>query len=250
MFTYNQSDISSLAQYNGTYLVMPCNTVYHFTLTPEDGLYLPSIITITKVGQELIEGADYTYNFSTGYVEIDDSVINYPLVLDANAPQEIPPTEVNNLPTIEADDKVLAVDAPLNPLEDVIAYDTEDGTLIEQIIVTNNTADKSQPGKYEVTYQVTDVKGAFTAKTKMDSDTTTIEKDRTDTKKYDVKTNKQKNMVMRIIILAAVITIVFLVLERRNQNNKIARTITCTSFVYISRCFDFKRKLEYSRRAE
>lgn len=84
----------------------------------------------------------------------------------------------------------------------------------------------------------------------MDSDTTTIEKDRTDTKKYDVKTNKQKNMVMRIIILAAVITTVFLVLERRNQNNKIARTITRTSFVYISRCFDFKRKLEYSRRAE
>ncbi len=250
MFTYNQSDISSLAQYNGTYLVMPCNTVYHFTLTPEDGLYLPSIITITKVGQELIEGTDYTYNSSTGYVEIDDSVINYPLVLDANAPQEIPPTEVNNLPTIEADDKVLAVVAPLNPLEDVIAYDTEDGTLIEQIIVTNNTADKSQPGKYEVTYQVTDVKGAFTAKTKIDSDTTTIEKDRTDTKKYDVKTNKQKNMVMRIIILAAVITTVFLVLERRNQNNKIARTITCTSFDYISRCFDFKRKLEYSRRAE
>lgn len=250
MFTYNQSDISSLSQYNGTYLVMPCNTVYHFTLTPEDGLYLPSIITITKVGQELIEGTDYIYNFSTGYVEIDDSVINYPLVLDANAPQEIFPTEVNNLPTIEADDKVLAVDAPLNPLEDVIAYDTEDGTLIEQIIVTNNTADKSQSGKYEVTYQVTDVKGAFTAKTKKDSDTTTIEKDRTDTKKYDVKTNKQKNMVMRIIILAAVITIVFLVLERRNQNNKIARTITCTSFVYISRCFDFKRKLEYSRRAE
>lgn len=250
MFTYNQSDISSLAQYNGTYLVMPCNTVYHFTLTPEDGLYLPSIITITKVGQELIEGTDYTYNFSTGYVEIDDSVINYPLVLDANAPQEIPPTEVNDLPTIEADDKVLAVDAPLNPLEDVIAYDTEDGILIEQIIVTNNTADKGQPGKYEVTYQVMDVKGAFTAKTKMDSDTTTIEKDRTDTKKYDVKTNKQKNMAMRIIILAAVITTVFLVLERRNQNNKIARTITCTSFVYISRCFDFKRKLEYSRRAE
>lgn len=177
-------------------------------------------------------------------------MINYPLVLDANAPQEIPPTEVNNLPTIEADDKVLAVDAPLNPLEDVIAYDTEDGTLIEQIIVTNNTADKSQPGKYEVTYQVTDVKGAFTAKTKKDSDTTMIEKDRTDTKKYDVKTNKQKNMVMWIIILAAVITTVFLVLERRNQNNKIARTITCTSFVYISRCFDFKRKLEYSRRAE
>ena len=115
-------------------------------------------------------------------------MINYSLVLDANAPQEIPPTEVNNLPTIEADDKVLAVDAPLNPLEDVIAYDTEDGTLIEQIIVTNNTADKSQLGKYEVTYQV------------MDSDTRTIEKDRTDTKKYDVKTNKQKNMVMRIII--------------------------------------------------
>ena len=54
----------------------------------------------------------------------------------------------------------------------------------------------------------------------------------------------------KIIILAAVITTVFLVLERRNQNNKIARTITCTSFVYISRCFDFKRKLEYSRRAE
>lgn len=177
-------------------------------------------------------------------------MINYPLVLDANAPQEIPPTEVNDLPTIEADDKVLAVDAPSNPLEDVIAYDTEDGTLIEQIIVTNNTADKSQPGKYEVTYQVTDVKGAFTAKTKMDSGTTTIEKDRIDTKKYDVKTNKQKNMVMWIIILAAVITTVFLVLERRNQNNKIARTITCTSFVYISRCFDFKRKLEYSRRAE
>ena len=122
----------------------------------------------------------------------------------------MPPTEVNNLPTIEADDKVLAVDAPSNPLEDVIAYDTEDGTLIEQIIVTNNTADKSQPGKYEVTYQVTDVKGAFTAKTKMDSDTTTIEKDRTDTKKYDVKTNKQKNMVMRIIILAAVVLIIYI----------------------------------------
>ncbi len=68
------------------------------------------------------------------------------------------------------------------------------------LLLINNTADKSQHGKYEVTYQVTDVKGAFTAKTKMDSDTTTIEKDRTDTKKYDVKTNKQKNMVMRNII--------------------------------------------------
>ena len=47
-------------------------------------------------------------------------MINYSLVLDANAPQEIPPTEVNNLPTIEADDKVLAVDAPLNRIGQIL----------------------------------------------------------------------------------------------------------------------------------
>lgn len=68
-----------------SYLVMPVNTAYSFTLSPGSGYYLPDTITITKNNVALTAGTDYTYDSSTGEVRINAGQINYPMVLTASA---------------------------------------------------------------------------------------------------------------------------------------------------------------------
>ncbi|QOS69922.1 DUF5011 domain-containing protein [Eggerthella guodeyinii] len=77
-----------------------------------------------------------------------------------------PKTEdLNHIPTIAASDKVLTVGDTFNPLEGVSATDEEDGDLTDKVEVLSNTVDTSKPGVYEVTYKVTDSKGASSTKT-------------------------------------------------------------------------------------
>ena len=74
--------------------------------------------------------------------------------------------ELNNVPIINATDKVLTVGENFNPLEGVTAYDKEDGEItIRDENIIKNTVDMSRAGTYEVVYKVTDKMGASITKT-------------------------------------------------------------------------------------
>lgn len=72
---------------------------------------------------------------------------------------------LNAAPIIEAEDKTLTVGDAFDPMADVTATDAEDGNLTDKIKILNNEVDTTKPGKYEVTYKVTDNKGASYTKT-------------------------------------------------------------------------------------
>ena len=72
---------------------------------------------------------------------------------------------LNAIPTIEAEDKTLTVGDTFDERADVTAADAEDGNLTDKIEVLKNEVDTTKPGKYEVTYKVTDSKGASRTKT-------------------------------------------------------------------------------------
>ena len=72
---------------------------------------------------------------------------------------------LNAAPIIEAEDKTLTVGDAFDPMADVTATDAEDGNLTDKIEILNNEVDTTKPGKYEVTYKVTDRKGATSRKT-------------------------------------------------------------------------------------
>ena len=72
---------------------------------------------------------------------------------------------LNEAPTIDVTDKEITVGDKFDPKEGVTAKDTEDGDLTDKIEILKNTVDPSKPGVYEVTYKVTDSKGASCTKT-------------------------------------------------------------------------------------
>lgn len=72
---------------------------------------------------------------------------------------------INAAPVIKATDKTLTVGDAFDPKADVTATDEEDGDLTDKIEILKNTVDPSKPGVYEVTYKVTDSKGASCTKT-------------------------------------------------------------------------------------
>lgn len=67
---------------------------------------------------------------------------------------------LNAAPIINAEDKTLTVGDEFDPMADVTATDAEDGNLTDKIEILKNDVDTTKPGKYEVTYKVTDSKGA------------------------------------------------------------------------------------------
>ena len=72
---------------------------------------------------------------------------------------------LNEVPTIKAEDKTITVGDTFDAKKDVTAKDTEDGNLTDKIEVVKNDVDTTKPGTYEVTYKVTDSKGASKKKT-------------------------------------------------------------------------------------
>ncbi|MCI3002848.1 immunoglobulin-like domain-containing protein, partial [[Clostridium] innocuum] len=73
--------------------------------------------------------------------------------------------KLNEVPTIQAEDKTLTVGDTFDPKKDVTATDKEDGDLTAKIEIAKNTVDMTKAGTYEVTYKVTDSEGASTTKT-------------------------------------------------------------------------------------
>lgn len=72
---------------------------------------------------------------------------------------------LNEAPTIDVTDKEITVGDKFDPKDGVSAKDKEDGNLTDKIEILKNTVDPSKPGVYEVTYKVTDSKGASCTKT-------------------------------------------------------------------------------------
>lgn len=74
--------------------------------------------------------------------------------------------ELNQVPTIHAEDKVLTVGDAFDSLEGVTAFDEEDGDIaLTQENIIANDVDMNHAGTYQVAYQVTDRKGASGIKT-------------------------------------------------------------------------------------
>lgn len=71
---------------------------------------------------------------------------------------------LNAAPIIKAEDKTLTVGDAFDPMADVTATDAEDGNLTDKIEIKKNDVDTTKPGKNEVTYKVTDSKGASCTK--------------------------------------------------------------------------------------
>ena len=124
---------------------------------------------------------------------------------------------LNEAPTIDVTDKEITVGDKFDPKDGVTAKDTEDGDLTDKIEILKNTVDPSKPGVYEVTYKVTDSKGASCTKTikvtvkekapapSKDNDKTTV-----------VKTGDSTN-VGAVIALLAVSGIALLALLKRKK---------------------------------
>lgn len=79
--------------------------------------------------------------------------------------------ELNQIPTIEAEDKTLTVGDSLEVMRDVTATDAEDGDVTGNIQILENKVPMDESGKttqagtYTITYLVTDSKGASSTKT-------------------------------------------------------------------------------------
>lgn len=69
---------------------------------------------------------------------------------------------INDAPVLHVMDRELSVGDTFNPLENVSAYDTEDGDLSSHIEVTENNVNSEVPGTYSVTYKVADSYGKVT----------------------------------------------------------------------------------------
>ena len=68
----------------------------------------------------------------------------------------------NNNPTISASNKEIVEGDTFNALDNVTAYDPEDGDITNKIKVTENTVNTKVAGEYKVTYEVVDSKNKKT----------------------------------------------------------------------------------------
>ena len=99
--------------------------------------------------------ADYTF---TGWSPaVEENVTNN---ITYNATWVMNMVPINEAPVIHATDKTITVGDTFDPMADVTAEDAEDGNLTTKIEVKKNDVDTTTPGKYEVTYKVTDNQGA------------------------------------------------------------------------------------------
>ena len=126
---------------------------------------------------------------------------------------------LNEAQTIDVTDKEITVGDKFDPKEGVSAKDKEDGNLTDKIEILKNTVDPSKPGVYEVTYKVTDSKGASCTKTikvTVKEKASAPSKDNNKTTTVAPKTGDSTN-VSAVIALLAVSGIALLALLKKKK---------------------------------
>ena len=73
---------------------------------------------------------------------------------------ELSASSINQIPTIEVNDRIVKKGTNFDPLEGVQAYDVEDGDITNQIKVIHNNVNTNHVGTYQVIYEVMDSQGA------------------------------------------------------------------------------------------
>lgn len=166
-----------------TYIAMPDGSKVKFPIPGAKGIKSRYTVTYTdgvdgevvfedKVFPNLVVGtitpefggtptrAGYTF---TGWSPaVEETVTNN---ITYNATWVMNWVPMNAAPVIHATDKTITVGDTFDPKADVTATDKEDGNLTDKIIVEKNDVKTDVAGKYEVTYKVTDSKGASYTKT-------------------------------------------------------------------------------------
>lgn len=176
-----------------------------------------------------------THEFKAVYTPEDTA--NYEAVDVMITVEVVPNTSlVNHAPEIEVSDKTLTVGDVFDPMENVIVKDKED-SLKDLVVDVTHDVDTSKVGVYEVTYKVTDTKGASTTKTitvtvkekSVDKSTTPGKPDQTTKPDGKTKANKtgapktgdMANVGVFASMLAGSSGALAVLLGKRRKNNKI-----------------------------
>ena len=161
-----------------TYIAMPDGSKVKFPIPGAKGIKSRYTVTYTdgvdgevvfedKVFSDLVVGtatphfgetptrAGYTF---TGWSPAVEEMVTKNITYNATWVMNWIP--INAAPVIHATDKTITVGDTFDPMAGVTATDTEDGNLTTKIEVKKNDVDTTTPGKYEVTYKVTDNQGA------------------------------------------------------------------------------------------
>lgn len=165
-----------------TYITMPDGSKVKFPIPGATGIKSRYTVTYTdgvdgkvfkdKVISDLVVGtitpefggtptrAGYTF---TGWSPAVEEKVTKNITYNATWVKNMVP--INAAPVIKATDKTIEVGDEFDPLADVTAEDEEDGDITDKIEILENEVDTTKPGKYEVTYKVTDSGGASHVKT-------------------------------------------------------------------------------------
>ena len=166
-----------------TYIAMPDESKVKFPIPGAKGIKSRYTVTYTdgvdgevvfedKVFSDLVVGtatphfgetptrAGYTF---TGWSPAVEENVTQSITYNATWVMNWVP--MNAAPVIRATDKTIEVGDEFDPLADVTAKDEEDGDITDKIEILENEVDTTKPGKYEVTYKVTDSGGASHVKT-------------------------------------------------------------------------------------
>lgn len=124
------------------------------------GLYTETYVPV--LGQEKV--GDNTWYKVPVSLTSNNNVYGYTLASAPNVSVTLSkPVVENNKPEIIAEDKTIIEGDKFNNLDGVKATDFEDGDITKNIKVSGNV-DTTKPGKYKLTYEITDKDGATTTK--------------------------------------------------------------------------------------
>lgn len=126
-------------------------------------------IDLNQIGlnSKSFSSGEYKLSIFTEQLNFDKKTDYSSKFVDVEVVQNnVPPTVINKVPTIVAEDKVLTVGDTFDPLKDVTAYDNEDGIIkLTEANIAANDVNTNKEGTYNVTYKVTDKQGASSTKT-------------------------------------------------------------------------------------
>ena len=119
----------------------------------EDGNLTTKIVVVKNDVKTDVAGK---YEVTYKVTDCQGATSRKTIIVTVNPKMEV----LNEAPVIHATDKTITVGDTFDPMAGVTATDAEDGNLTAKIEVKKNDVDTTTPGKYEVTYKVTDSHGA------------------------------------------------------------------------------------------